>query len=427
MAKAPPEQPTSLLVILAGLVGNMMEWFDFAVYGNFAIIIGTLFFPSTDPRVSLIASFGAFAAGFLARPLGGIVFGRMGDVFGRQTAMLVSICAMSLPTIAISILPGFEQWGIWAPACLITLRIIQGLSVGGEYTSSLVFLSERSGRGHRARNSVWGLWGAVFGMLLGSLLALGLASLVGEDAMKAWGWRALFATGGVVALAGILIRRLLPPEINHSKTDAPITELLRDHKRGLVYLFLINIGGAAAFYTVMVYAVTYVRTMNTFDRVGALQLNIFAMALMLAGLPVAAWMADRFGLRRVLVWGLAFSAVASLVLFQCLVSQQVAVVYLAEAAFACIVALLLAGLVSYNVDVLPRHVRCTGLAIAYNAAVGLFGGITPMMATWLIDQTGDKTAPAYWLSAALAVSLGAVLLHRSADQDRAHSKAMARH
>lgn len=346
MAKVPPEQPTSLLVILAGLVGNMMEWFDFAVYGNFAIIIGTLFFPSTDPRVSLIASFGAFAAGLLARPLGGLLFGRMGDVFGRQTAMLVSICAMSLPTILISILPGFEQWGIWAPACLITLRIIQGLSVGGEYTSSLVFLAERSGRGHRARNSVWGLWGAVFGMLLGSLLALGLASLVGEDAMKAWGWRVLFATGGVVALAG---------------------------------------------------------------------------------LPVAAWVADRFGLRRVLVWGLAFSAVASLVLFQGLVSPQVAVVYLTEAVFACIVALLLAGLVSYNVDVLPRHVRCTGLAIAYNAAVGLFGGITPMVATWLIDQTGDRTAPAYWLSAALSVSLGAVLLHRSADEDRAHSKAIARH
>jgi len=129
-------------IILVGLIGNVMEWYDFAVYGYFAGILGKLFFPSSDPGLSLIASFGAFAAGFLMRPLGGILFGRIGDSLGRQTAMSLSVLAMAIPTVLMALLPTYDHIGILAPIALVTLRIIQGLSVGGEYTSSLIYLAE---------------------------------------------------------------------------------------------------------------------------------------------------------------------------------------------------------------------------------------------------------------------------------------------
>lgn len=156
--------------ILAGLVGNIMEWYDFAIYGYFAATIGKQFFPSEDPAISLIASFGAFAAGFLARPLGGIVFGRIGDIVGRKRVLMLSVMAMAVPTTLIAFLPGYETIGILAPIILVLLRIIQGLSVGGEYTSSIVFLVEQAPAKRRSFFAVWGMWGAVLGILAGSAI-----------------------------------------------------------------------------------------------------------------------------------------------------------------------------------------------------------------------------------------------------------------
>ena len=155
-------------VLLAGLIGNVMEWYDFAVYGYFATVIGREFFPSSDPAASLIAAFGAFAAGFLVRPLGGVVFGRIGDLAGRQVALKLSVMVMAVPTVLMGLLPTHSQIGIAAPIAVVLLRIVQGLSVGGEYTSSIIFLSENAPERQRGFYAIWGLWGSVLGMLLGS-------------------------------------------------------------------------------------------------------------------------------------------------------------------------------------------------------------------------------------------------------------------
>lgn len=157
---------SSRRVIFAGLIGNVMEWYDFAVYGYFAMVIGRQFFPSDTPSVSLIAAFGAFAVGFLVRPLCGLIFGRIGDLVGRQRAMMLSVMAMAIPTVLIGLLPTYEAIGVAAPLSIVLIRIIQGLSVGGEYTSSLVFLVEHAKPNHRARTAIWGVWGATAGILL---------------------------------------------------------------------------------------------------------------------------------------------------------------------------------------------------------------------------------------------------------------------
>ena len=155
-------------VILAGLIGNVMEWYDFAIYGYFAAIIGTQFFPSSDPRNSLLAAFGAFAAGFLVRPLGGVVLGSVADRLGRQRALMVSVLAMAAATVLMAILPSYSRIGLAAPLLMVLLRILQGLSAGGEYSTSIVFLAEHAPAGRRGLVAIWGLWGSVLGILLGS-------------------------------------------------------------------------------------------------------------------------------------------------------------------------------------------------------------------------------------------------------------------
>ena len=196
---------------MAGLIGNVMEWYDFAVYGYFATVIGREFFPSGDPAASLIGAFGAFAAGFLVRPLGGVVFGRIGDLAGRQVALKLSVMVMAVPTVLMGLLPTHSQIGIAAPIAVVLLRIVQGLSVGGEYTSSIIFLSENAPERQRGFYAIWGLWGSVLGMLLGSGFGDLLAHTLTPDQLQSWGWRLPFLLGALVATTGVVIRQGILP------------------------------------------------------------------------------------------------------------------------------------------------------------------------------------------------------------------------
>ncbi len=221
-------------IILAGLVGNVMEWYDFAVYGYFATVIGRLFFPSEDPAVSLIAAFGAFAAGFLVRPLGGLVFGRIGDLVGRRRAMTLSMMAMALPTVLMACLPTYETIGIAAPILIVLLRIVQGLSVGGEYTGSIIFLVEQAPKDSRAMNAIWGLWGAVLGILIGSGMGDVLSSVLSDEQIMAWGWRLPFLVGILVAATGYLVRNSLQVEESVGTSKSPVRDVFRKHHWSII-------------------------------------------------------------------------------------------------------------------------------------------------------------------------------------------------
>lgn len=396
--------PSRRKIIIAGLIGNVMEWYDFAVYGYFASVIGTLFFPSADPAASLIAAFGAFAAGFLVRPLGGIVFGRMGDLVGRKKALMASVVAMAVPTVLIGLLPTYETIGVAAPILIVLLRIVQGLSVGGEYTTSVVFLTEHAPPGKRAFNAVWSLWGAVAGILLGSFAGSVVADVLTDAELADWGWRVPFLLGAFVAVAGLLVRRALHVEGPPSESAKPLRDSFGVHRMAVLRVILINIGQGVAFYAAFVYAVTYIKTIDKLPAAVAFNNNTETMALLLVLLPATAWLADRVGRRPMLIVGSAIVAFGAIPFLNLMHSTDPTTILLGECGFAVGFAIM-GGSVVVNVELIPRAVRCTGLAFAYNAAVGLFGGTTPMIAAWLIATTGNPIAPAWWITAAAAVTL----------------------
>ena len=397
--------PSRRRIIMAGLVGNVMEWYDFAVYGYFASVIGHQFFPADDPATSLIAAFGAFAAGFLVRPLGGLLFGRIGDLVGRQRALTLSIITMALPTVLMAFLPTYATLGFAAPFMLVALRIVQGLSVGGEYTSSLVFLVEHAPEKGRAFTAIWGAWGATAGILLGSGVGDVLASLLTEEQIATWGWRLPFLMGGLVAGTGYLIRRSMHADNPSGESKSPILESFGKYRKPVLQVFLLNIGFGVGFYAAFVYAVTYIKEIDKLPEGIAFNLNTESMALLLIILPAAAWLSDRFGRKPLLIAGSALLTFGAIPLFHLLHTTDPLTIFWGEVGFVIAIGLLTGGIVAANVELIPAAVRCTGLAFAYNASIGWFGGTTPMIAAWLIATTGDPIMPAYWVAAAGAITL----------------------
>lgn len=408
--ETPQPNPSLTRIILVGLIGNIMEWYDFAVYGYFATIIGQLFFPAKEPIISLIASFGAFAVGFLVRPVGGLLFGRIGDRLGRKKAMTVSVIAMAVPTVLMGCLPTYDSIGIAAPILVVLLRMIQGLSVGGEFTNSLVFLVEHAPPGRRSFAAVWSTWGASAGILVGSGIGLLTATELTQDQLTQWGWRIPFWLGGLVAATGWWVRRNLAADIPATPPSDPVRKVFTIYKWDVLRVTLINLGAGVSFYTAFVYAVTYIRSIDLLPNSQALEANTLAVIVLLAVLPLVAMLSDRIGERKVMTVASILLVATIIPGFQLMHSSNQIAVLTGQLGIALVVSLLNGSIQEMNVNLMPPAIRCTGLAFAYNLSMGLFGGPTPMIETWLIHATGNPTAPAYWVMATALVSLLVLVL-----------------
>src|SRR5262245_63700625 len=246
-------------VVAAGIAGNVMEWYDFSVYGYFARTIGNLYFPSDDPRTSTLAAFAVFAVGFLMRPLGAVLFGHIGDRVGRGPALLWSVVAMAVPTFIIGLLPTYAEIGIAASLLMLVCRIMQGLAVGGEYTSSAVFLAETADPDKRGAATAWAPFGAIAGILLGSAVgALVLNAMPLEDVV-AWGWRVPFLLGVVVGGVGFILRRRMPFDQPASKAGFPLWRALREQPVQMLQVVCISLVNAVSFYLIFVYIITWLK------------------------------------------------------------------------------------------------------------------------------------------------------------------------
>jgi len=399
-------------LIAAGTVGNVMEWYDFAVYGYFAQAIGKHFFPSNDPATSLIAAFGVFAAGFLMRPLGGVVFGHIGDRFGRKSALTISVLAMAIPTFLIGLLPGYAILGPLAAVLLVLLRMIQGLSVGGEYTTSIVFLVEGAGRKHHGFAGSWSGFGAVGGILLGSAVGALVTSVLSTESVGSWGWRLPFLVGLVVGITGLWVREHIPETIRPPSGEhqrSPVLEALRTEWRVIVWIALLNVANGIGFYIVFVFLVTYMQSVGGIGEAEALEINTINMAALLAMMPFSGWLSDRIGRKPLLIVGTVGLLLLSWPLFWALNHPNDVWNFFGQFGLAILIGIIGGVLPVTMVESTPRHVRCSAISIGYNLCVGLFGGTAPMIATWLLAETRDNLSPAYYVMAAAFVSLTAVL------------------
>jgi len=401
-------------VIVAGAIGNVLEWYDFSVYGYFAAAIGRVFFPKEDPVAQILAAFGIFAVGFFMRPVGGALIGYVGDRLGRGAALTFSVVAMAVPTFLVGILPGYDVLGVMAPVILTLLRMIQGLSVGGEYTTSVVFVVEQASPGRRGLISSLACCGAVGGILLGSATGAFLNSFLSPDEMARWGWRIPFIAGLVVGLAGFFLRRHLHEIAPARKPGAhsPLIAAVREHWRLLGRLAGLSVFNAVSFYLIFVYIVSWVQLADGIAPQQALEINTICMALLAPVMIVVGWLSDRFGRKPMLLAATVLGFVGAVPLLWLMHHNTPGLILTAQLGFVLIVGLFLGAQPAAMVEAAPMAVRCTAIALGYNLTLGLIGGTTPMVATWLVQRTENELSPGYMIMAAAVISFLATLLFR---------------
>jgi MFS transporter, MHS family, proline/betaine transporter len=393
-------------IIAAGMIGNVLEWYDFAIYGYFATQIGRSFFPHEDPIAQLLSAFGVFAIGYLMRPIGGAIVGHIGDRFGRRAALTFSVTAMAIPTFLMGLVPDYHAIGLLAPIVLTLLRVVQGLSVGGEYTSSMVFLVEHAPEGRRGLMGALAGTGATIGILLGSTVGAAFAASMSTAALDAWGWRVPFLLGLVVGAVGYLLRRyVIETGVAEKRTRAPIVETLHDHWRLVAGFAGLSVYSAVTFYIGFVYLVSWLQTADGIAPSRALEINSLSMVIMLPVTIAAGWLSDRIGRKPLMLITSVGGLLGALPLFWLLNHPSDLLAQLGQLGFVFLVGIYYAALPALLVEAAPAPVRCTAVALGYNLCYGLFGGLSPLAATWLVERTGNETAPAFLIMAAAAVTI----------------------
>ncbi len=411
------EQDNTRHMIAAGAIGNVLEWYDFAVYGYFAASIGRAFFPKEDPVAQVLSAFGIFAVGFLMRPIGGAIIGHIGDHYGRRAALTFSVTAMAIPTFLVGVLPGYAVLGLMAPIALTALRIVQGLSVGGEYTTSVVFMVEHAPQGRRGLIGAVACCGAIAGILLGSATGAVLAQLLSAEALAQWGWRIPFLLGLVVGLAGFFLRRSVAESAPRKPgPHSPLVETVRRNPGVLGRLAGLATFNAVGFYLLFVYIVSWLQFADGIAPVHALGINTFNMALLLPTMVGMGWLSDRIGRKPVLILGTALGFLGALPLFWLMLHNSIWMIVLGQFGFVIAVGAFLGTQPATMVEATPPEVRCTAIALGYNVTLGVIGGLSPLVATWLVHRTGDNLSPAYLLMAAAAVSFPVILLFRETNR-----------
>ncbi|WP_054286417.1 MFS transporter [Gulbenkiania mobilis] len=398
-------------------LGGALEFYDFIIFVFFAVVIGNLFFPPDMPDwLRQFQTFGIFAAGYLARPLGGIIMAHFGDLFGRKRMFTLSIILMALPTLAMGLLPTYAAIGIGAPLALLALRILQGAAIGGEVPGAWVFVSEHVPDRHTGYACGTLTAGLTAGILLGSLIATAINTSFTQAQIADWAWRIPFIVGGVFGLVAMYLRRWLHEtpvfaEMQARKAlaeELPLKTVLKAHKRAVVVSMLLTWLLSAAIVVVILMTPAYLQKQFGVDPATSLKANSLATIALTIGCIVAGRVIDRIGSGATFIGGSALLGVSSYVFYQTMTTDpsQLYLLYTVAGFFVGIV-----GAVPYvMVRAFPAPVRFTGLSFSYNVSYAIFGGLTPMVVTlWM---KADPLAPAHYVASlcTLGLVLGFYLL-----------------
>jgi len=408
---------------LGGVVGNILEWYDFAVFGYLAPIITLQFFPDDTALTGLIKTYGIFATGYLMRPLGGILFGYIGDKMGRKKALLISIFMMAIPTMLIGVLPTHQQIGFYAALLLILLRMIQGLSVGGELIGSVSFMFEIASQKRKGFLGSLTLSSAIGGLLLGSAVVTFLEFLLGADTMNTWGWRIPFLAGVVILFIGLWLREGMDESPEFLKTEPKKDEKslyhhVKNEKMRILQLSAIISLTTISSYIMFVWMPTYLSTIIKHPLAHALSINTISMVILLITIPFAGHLSDIFGRKKIMIIATVAMLVLVWPLFVWLQVNSLWAVLGSQVVFALIIGFLQGPMPSLMAEMFPVRVRYTSIGIGYNFSVALLGGTAPVMATWLIEVTKNPFAPTWYIIFFSVVSLVALVFYTPHNGER---------
>ncbi|GCE44786.1 L-Proline/Glycine betaine transporter ProP [Rhodococcus wratislaviensis] len=403
------------------LAGHVIEWYDYGVYGFLAVYIAGNFFVSENPSAALLNSLAVFALSFLVRPLGGLVFGPLADRIGRKAVLVSIVGLMSASTFAVGLLPTYERVGIVAPALLVVVRCIQGLSAGGEMGTATSFMAEYAGAVRRGWGTSLVVMGSVIGLLFGSLFANGLAVLVGASAMSEWGWRLPFLLTGPLGVIALIIRAKIEetPEFLELQRDgnlavSPLREI-NSNLRPIVIVFAIVTLMNSYFYLVLTFTSTYFTQYLEFGTGARFGLVTAATVVAAIMMPLGGRYTDSHDRRKFLMAAGVLSILSMLWFFWVSPTSTPGQLILPLLAMAATFGLYASSTFALVTEILPVRTRSTGIAIGYNLPVAIFGGSAPLVAAWLIERTGDPSSPMYYFVALGCVSLIGLMVIRDRD------------
>ena len=409
----PHREPLSK-VITAATIGNVLEWFDFLVYGYFAVTIAEVFFPAGNPTISLLITFGTFGLSYLMRPLGALVIGTYTDRAGRKAGLTLSIALMMLGTTLMVVTPGYATIGLAAPAIIMLARMLQGFSVGGEFGSAVAFLVEHGGeRKGFSASWQWATTGIV--SVIVALFGIVLTTTLSHQELVAWGWRVPYVFGLLIGPAGLYIRSRVVETADFAAAkphSVPIRELLRDQPVEVVLALGASIVSNASYY-LLLYIPTYaIKTLHLHESTGFIATLVGGVVLAACSL-IAGYRSDQTGRPHIMLWTAVLFLVSSYPVFWLMVAYP----SLATAVFAVGWLNLVKGgysgvLPSLMSEQFPVETRAVGIAFSYSISVTIFGGFAPFFATWLIAETGDPLSPSYYLMFTALLSIVSLLVIR---------------
>jgi MFS family permease len=426
-------------VIVASSVGTVIEWYDFYIFGSLSAIISLSFFPKEDPTAAFISTLAAFGAGFVARPFGGVLFGRLGDLIGRKYTFLLTLLLMGGSTFAIAFIPSYEKIGLVAPAVLLALRIIQGLALGGEYGGAATYVAEYAPDAERGKYTSYIQTTATLGFFVSILVILATQQLLGDAAFKDWGWRVPFALSGILVVVSYFIRRNMDESPLFSKlkvegrlSENPLKEAFAskaNRRLMLIAMFGAIVGQGVVWHTGQFYAQIFI---NKILQVDFITTNLIIAASLVVGTPLFVYfgsLSDRVGRKKIMLGGMALAALGYYPLFSwmsTIVAEEGTLtngaIFLTwtgklKLAFICSLLVTFAAMAygpiaAFLVELFPTKIRYTSLSIPYHFANGVFGGCAPFVATWLGAVTHSNFAGLFYpiALAALTVIVGVIYL-----------------
>ncbi len=400
----------------ASSIGTALEWYDFTVYNIMAaLVFNHIFFPSFDPLVGTILAFSTYAVGYISRPLGGFVFGHLGDVAGRKAVLIITLVIMGVTTALMGLLPGYAVWGIWSPVLLVALRFVQGIALGGEWAGAVLLSMEHGDANKRGRNASFAQVGPSCGTLIGTGFITLVTVMMSADQFQAWGWRIPFLLSLVLVIFGLWLRRgveetptFVAMQEQEKTTHTPLKEVFVNYPKQLFIAGGSRIGSDVLYALVVVFTLTYVTTVLQLPRPLALMATMLGAIVNAITVPMFGALSDRWGRRPVYITGALLAIVWSFLFFVLLDSAHPVLIVLAVIGGLLIHAMMYGPQAAFVTEQFPGHVRYAGSSLAYTLAGIVGGGFAPLIITTLFKEMGSTLWVSFYVSFALAITLFAL-------------------